>query len=165
MNKNVLTAIISGITCPIIIEIFQILIFKEPIKKHKEIYSKIKYLERNYIDVFNKNMHDNYYIGILDKQLKLIKQIEDELYKINDIYPVFAFLFNYKKIIYKLRFLLYYTKDPIMLAKDRLFSKDYKIDLKSHFKKIYFYMNFQYRILVILIVLLLLIIYFILVLL
>lgn len=154
MKETILTGIATGVISSIFIEILKIIAFKEPLHMHKEIYSKIKYLERNYNDIFNKNIKDNSYIGILEKQLKLIKEIEDELYKIKDIYVIFAYLFNYEKIIFQVKFLLLYTKDPIMLKKDRLFSKNYKIDLNKYFKKLYFYMNFQYKILFILLLIL-----------
>lgn len=154
MKETILIGIATGVISSIFIEILKIIAFKEPLHMHKEIYSKIKYLERNYNDIFNKNIKDNSYIGILEKQLKLIKEIEDELYKIKDIYVIFAYLFNYEKIIFQVKFLLLYTKDPIMLKKDRLFSKNYKIDLNKYFKKLYFYMNFQYKILFILLLIL-----------
>lgn len=154
MKETILIGIATGVISSIFIEILKIIAFKEPLHMYKEIYSKIKYLERNYNDIFNKNIKDNSYIGILEKQLKLIKEIEDELYKIKDIYVIFAYLFNYEKIIFQVKFLLLYTKDPIMLKKDRLFSKNYKIDLNKYFKKLYFYMNFQYKILFILLLIL-----------
>ena len=126
MKENILIGIATSVISSILIGIMKIVAFKEPLHMHKEIYSKIKYLERNYNDIFNKNKKDNFYIGILEKQLKLIKEIEDELYKIKDIHVIFAYLFNYEKIIFQVKFLSLYTKDPIMLKKDRLFSENYK---------------------------------------
>lgn len=157
MKENILIGVVTGIISSIIIGILKIVAFKEPFLKHKEIYSKVKHLERNYDDIFNKNLKDNFYIGIMGKQLKQIKEIEDKLYEIKDMYPIFASLFNYKKIIFQIRFLLYYTKDPIMLKKDRIFSENYKIDLKKYFKKVSFLMNFQYKILFIFMLLVLII--------
>ena len=154
MKENFLAGIAASVISSIFIEILKIVAFKEPLHMHKEIYSKIKYLERNYNDIFNKNVKDNFYIGILEKQLKFIKEIEDELYKIKDMHVIFAYLFNYEKIIFQVKFLLLYTKDPIMLKKDRLFSDNYKIDLNKYFRKLYFYMNFQYKILFILLLIL-----------
>jgi len=154
MKESILIGIITGIISSIITKILKIVTFKSPLQKHKEIYSKVKYLERNYDDIFNKNLKDNFYIGIMEIQLKLIKEIIDELYKVKDMHPIFAYLFNYKIIIFQTEFLLYYTKDPIMLKKDRMFSKDYIIDLKKYFKKLSFYMTLQYKLLLILILLL-----------
>lgn len=154
MKENILIGIATSVISSILIGIMKIVAFKEPLHMHKEIYSKIKYLERNYNDIFNKNKKDNFYIGILEKQLKLIKEIEDELYKIKDIHVIFAYLFNYEKIIFQVKFLSLYTKDPIMLKKDRLFSENYKIDLNKYFKRLSFYMNFQYKILFILLLIL-----------
>ena len=154
MKENIIIGIIVGVISSIITGILKVVAFKEPLRKHKEIYSKVKYLERNYDNIFNKNLKDNFYIGIMEKQLKLIKEIEDELYRIKDVNPIFAYLFNYKKIIFQIKFLLLYTKDPIMLKKDRMFSEDYKIDLKKYFRKLSFYMCCQYKILCILIFLL-----------
>ena len=151
MLENIIISSIGSIIGAIVLGFLSILFCRKPFEKHKIIYSKIKHLQRNYRDVFNKNPHDSFVVGTIEKECKEIMDIINSLHELKDTNPIFAYMFNYKHIITLLDTLFYYTKDPVMLEKDRMFEKEYQIDLKLVFKKIYLYMNFQYKVLFLLI--------------
>lgn len=148
MLENIIISFVSSIIGPIILGILSIIFCIKPYREHKIIYSKIRHLQRNYRDVFKKNAHDSFIVGIIEKECNEIGDIIDSLHRLVDTNPIFAYLFNYKPIISLLETLFYYTKDPIMLEKDKLFEKNYQIDLEKLFKKIYLYMNIQYKVLI-----------------
>lgn len=145
--KDIFVSLFSSIG----FSILSIVFFIKPYSKHREIYAKVLKLSRIYRDSRN-----NGFLGpkIDFKQTDYITEIIDDLQKQQDLHHFFSFLFDYDKIISNMKFLFDYTRDPIMLPKDKKFEEDYLIDTNKFFNIIKRKMNFQPRILILFIILL-----------
>lgn len=88
-------------------------------------------------------------LNVIEHQHKLFVDIFDKMTEIEDIHPIFAYLFDYKKIKNILYDLFEYNRNSIMLKDKKVYSSDYKMDYNKKFIKIKRLMNFQIKILII----------------
>lgn len=145
--KNIFVSLSSSIG----ISILSIIFFIKPYSKHRKMYAKIMKLSRIYRDSRNNGFLEP---KIDFKQGDYIIEIIDDLHKQRDLHHFFSFLFDYDKIIFNMKFLFDYTRDPIMLPKDKKFEENYLMDTNKLFNTIKRKMNFQPRILIFFIILL-----------
>ena len=137
--------ILKSIISAIILGCLSILFFISTYKEHRKIYSMILKLKREFKDP--NQMRFN--LNVIEHQHKLFVDIFDKMTEIEDIHPIFAYLFDYKKIKNILYDLFEYNRNSIMLKDKKVYSSDYKMDYNKKFIKIKRLMNFQIKILII----------------
>ena len=142
---NITTPIITTILIAILSKIF----FIEPLKRHKEIKSKIIKLKNNFIDTNNSNKYDSMTIRIIESQVDSFKEILELIDETIENNKIFAFLFGYKKSRTYISLLFEYNRNSIMLQENKIFENDYRMDKCLIFKKIKNIIDFQKRVLMI----------------
>ena len=86
--------ILKSIISAIILECLSFLFFISTYKEHRKIYSMILKLRREFKDPNQIRFN----LNVIEHQHKLFVDIFDKMTEIEDIHPIFAYLFDYKKI-------------------------------------------------------------------